>query len=54
MDFAFAFIAAFFILSACWFTPYAGTEIKIADHSKPLTLIAFVSVAISGFIGSII
>jgi|GEM_PF-4675621 len=54
MTFVFIFIASFFILSACWITPLAGTDEAYKNHSKPLMIIAGVSVVVSGLIGTIL
>ena len=54
MDLVFTFIAAFFVLSACWFTPQAGTEAVYHNYSKPLIVLALVSAAFTGLVGTLL
>ena len=54
MTLAFAFIASFFILSACWLTPLAGTAAINNNHSKAFISIAVVSAVVTGLLSPIL
>ena len=48
MTIAFVFIASFYILSMCWFTPVAGTDAVNGNHTKAVSVITVISLIIAG------
>ena len=51
---AFAFLISFFILTACWFTPLAGTDAVKGNHSTPLAIIGVLSILISAGVAQVL
>ncbi|MEC7983693.1 MAG: hypothetical protein VX278_00935 [Myxococcota bacterium] len=49
----FYFLAIFFILSVCWFTPLAGTPAAYENTTKRFAIIGVLSVIFTGAVGAL-
>jgi len=47
MTIAFIFIASFYILCVCWFTPFAGTDEINNNQTKAVSVITIISMLIA-------